>query len=67
MATSACLCVALSYVLPQEKEDANFKLMSDRIKHNSVQKLLREEKELMEEQVSALHTERARSVVLQLR
>lgn len=37
----------------REKDDANFKLMSERIKANSLHKLLREEKQLLQEQVSA--------------
>lgn len=36
----------------KEKDDANFKLMSDRIKANQLHKLLREEKQVLEEQVS---------------
>lgn len=36
----------------REKDDANFKLMSERIKANSLHKLLREEKQLLQEQVS---------------
>ena len=36
----------------REKDDANFKLMSERIKSNQIQKLLREEKEVLQEQVS---------------
>ena len=35
----------------REKDDANFKLMSERIKSQQVQKLQREEKVLLEEQV----------------
>lgn len=35
----------------REKDDANFKLMSDRIKANQMHKLLREEKQVLEEQV----------------
>jgi E3 ubiquitin-protein ligase BRE1 len=38
----------------KEKDDANFKLMSDRIKSNQLHKLLREEKQVLEEQVSLL-------------
>ncbi|KAK2710554.1 hypothetical protein QYM36_011922, partial [Artemia franciscana] len=38
----------------REKDDANFKLMSERIKSQQVQKLQREEKVLLEEQVSTL-------------
>lgn len=36
----------------REKDDANFKLMSDRIKSNQMHKLLREEKQVLEDQVS---------------
>ena len=32
----------------REKDDANFKLMSERIKSNQIQKLLREEKEVLQ-------------------
>lgn len=35
----------------REKDDANFKLMSDRIKANQMHKLLREEKQMLEDQV----------------
>ncbi|XP_063620484.1 E3 ubiquitin-protein ligase Bre1 [Cydia splendana] len=35
----------------REKDDANFKLMSERIKANSLHKLLREEKQLLQEKV----------------
>lgn len=38
----------------REKDDANFKLMSDRIKSNQLQKLAREERELLQEQVNTL-------------
>ncbi|XP_060571175.1 E3 ubiquitin-protein ligase Bre1-like [Ruditapes philippinarum] len=41
----------------REKDDANFKLMSERIKANQIQKLLREEKEVLAEQVSTIHTQ----------
>ncbi|KAG4073655.1 hypothetical protein HA402_000879 [Bradysia odoriphaga] len=34
----------------REKDDANFKLMSDRIKANQMHKLLREEKQILEDQ-----------------
>ena len=34
----------------REKDDANFKLMSERIKSNQIQKLLREEKEVLQVQ-----------------
>lgn len=36
----------------REKDDANFKLMSDRIKSNQMHKLLREEKQILEDQVN---------------
>ncbi|KAK3591494.1 hypothetical protein CHS0354_031601 [Potamilus streckersoni] len=39
----------------REKDDANFKLMSERIKANQIQKLLREEKEVQADQVQAIH------------
>uniref|UniRef100_A0A224XJ13 E3 ubiquitin protein ligase n=1 Tax=Panstrongylus lignarius TaxID=156445 RepID=A0A224XJ13_9HEMI len=38
----------------REKDDANFKLMSERIKSNQLHKLSREEKEALKEQVSTL-------------
>ncbi|CAL8081685.1 unnamed protein product [Orchesella dallaii] len=38
----------------REKDDANFKLMSDRIKSNQHQKLAREERELLQDQVGTL-------------
>ncbi|CAE1155250.1 BRE1 [Acanthosepion pharaonis] len=41
----------------KEKDDANFKLMSERIKSNQIHKLLREEKESSAEQVSTLHSQ----------
>jgi len=44
----------------QEKDDANFKLMSERIKYNSVQKVLLEEKELLQSQINAINTEKSR-------
>lgn len=36
----------------REKDDANFKLMSERIKGNQIQKLLREEKQILEDQLT---------------
>ena len=36
----------------REKDDANFKLVSERIKLENVQKILKEEKELFVQQVS---------------
>ncbi|XP_055687743.1 E3 ubiquitin-protein ligase Bre1 [Lutzomyia longipalpis] len=41
----------------REKDDANFKLMSDRIKANQMHKLLREEKQILEEQVATRDTQ----------
>lgn len=38
----------------REKDDANFKLMSERIKSNQIHKLLKEEKDLLTEQVLTL-------------
>lgn len=38
----------------REKDDANFKLMSERIKSNQLHKLSREEKEALKDQVSRL-------------
>ncbi|KFM60929.1 E3 ubiquitin-protein ligase Bre1, partial [Stegodyphus mimosarum] len=38
----------------REKDDANFKLMSERIKSNQIHKLLREEKSMLTEQVITL-------------
>ena len=41
----------------REKDDANFKLMSERIKSQQIQKLLKEEKESLTEQVIALNAQ----------
>lgn len=41
----------------KEKDDANFKLMSERIRSNQQQKKLKEEKDLVEEQVGALQNQ----------
>ncbi|XP_014280256.1 E3 ubiquitin-protein ligase Bre1 isoform X2 [Halyomorpha halys] len=41
----------------REKDDANFKLMSERIKSNQLHKLSREEKEALKEQVTTLSTQ----------
>lgn len=41
----------------REKDDANFKLMSERIKSNQLHKLAREEKDVLREQVSTLTTQ----------
>uniref|UniRef100_A0A671PUN7 E3 ubiquitin protein ligase n=1 Tax=Sinocyclocheilus anshuiensis TaxID=1608454 RepID=A0A671PUN7_9TELE len=41
----------------REKDDANFKLMSERIKSNQIYKLLREEKEELADQVLAFKTQ----------
>lgn len=38
----------------REKDDANFKLMSDRIKSNQIHKMLKEEKEHLTEQIVTL-------------
>ena len=49
----------------REKDDANFKLMSERIKSNQIQKLLREEKEVLQEQVATIHSQcEAQNVVV---
>ena len=53
-------------LVTQEKDDANYKLMSERIKGNSLQKLLVEEKDLLESQIGALNTEKARWVELHI-
>ena len=44
----------------KEKDDANFKLMSERIKSNSVHKLLLQEKMLTQTQLISLTTEKQR-------
>ncbi|XP_044003276.1 E3 ubiquitin-protein ligase Bre1 isoform X1 [Aphidius gifuensis] len=41
----------------REKDDANFKLMTERIKSNQLHKLAREEKEVLKEQVITLTTQ----------
>ena len=41
----------------REKDDANFKLMSERMKSNQVQKLLREEKQVLQDQVTTIHAQ----------
>lgn len=41
----------------REKDDANFKLMSERIKSNQLHKLAREEKDVLKEQVGTLTTQ----------
>lgn len=41
----------------REKDDANFKLMSERIKSNQIYKLLKEEKEELADQVLAFKTQ----------
>ncbi|KAM4603222.1 E3 ubiquitin-protein ligase BRE1B isoform 2-T2 [Discoglossus pictus] len=41
----------------REKDDANFKLMSERIKSNQIHKLLKEEKEELAKQVQGLKTQ----------
>jgi len=47
-------------VLLQEKDDANLKLMSERIRANSRHKVLLEEKELLQSQLNAVAMERQR-------
>ncbi|KAH8398865.1 hypothetical protein KR222_009349 [Zaprionus bogoriensis] len=41
----------------REKDDANFKLMSERIKANQLHKLLREEKQVLEDQMATATTQ----------
>jgi len=41
----------------REKDDANFKLMSERIKSNQIARLAREEKEMYIQQVATLTTQ----------
>lgn len=41
----------------REKDDANFKLMTERIKSNQLHKLAREEKDVLKEQVTTLTTQ----------
>ena len=41
----------------REKDDANFKLMSERIKSKQIHKLLKEEKEELADQVLTLKTQ----------
>ncbi|XP_071945809.1 E3 ubiquitin-protein ligase BRE1A-like isoform X2 [Antedon mediterranea] len=41
----------------REKDDANFKLMSERIKSNQIHKLLREEKDVLADQVNTLQSQ----------
>lgn len=41
----------------REKDDANFKLMSERIKSNQIQKLLKEEKEVLDVQGTTLQSQ----------
>lgn len=41
----------------REKDDANFKLMSERIKSNQIYKLLKEEKEELDDQVLTFKTQ----------
>merc|ERR1712029_380504 len=40
-----------------EKDDANFKLMSERIKSNQIQRLAREERDMLTQQVNTLSTQ----------
>lgn len=46
--------------LLKEKDDANLKLMSERIKAKSIQKLLNDEKKLFQAEISAVVAERDR-------
>ncbi|KAK2140818.1 hypothetical protein LSH36_1238g00029 [Paralvinella palmiformis] len=49
----------------REKDDANFKLMSERIKSNQIHKLLREEKDVLVDQVAILQSQvEAQNVVV---
>jgi len=41
----------------REKDDANFKLMSERIKSNQIQRLAREERDMLTQQVNTLSTQ----------
>ena len=52
--------LALKFHSQQEKDDANFKLMSERIKFNSLHKILAEEKQLILAEVAAITGERDR-------
>ena len=53
------------FVYPsKEKDDANFKLMSERIKSNSIQKILIEEKQLLQSEVSAITAEKDKMNIL---
>ena len=44
------------------KDDANFKLMSERIKSNQISRLSREEKEMLTQQVATLSTQVEKAV-----
>jgi len=44
----------------KEKDDANFKVISERIKASSMQKLLMEEKDLLQSQLLGLGQEKSR-------
>lgn len=46
----------------REKDDANFKLMSERIKSNQIHKLLKEEKEELADQLLTLKTQVSRQL-----
>ncbi len=48
----------------REKDDANFKLMSERIKSNQIYKLLREEKEELADQVLTFKTQVLKKALL---
>ena len=41
----------------REKDDANLKLMSERIKSNQIQRLAREERDMLIQQVNTLSTQ----------
>ena len=45
------------YIFLREKDDANFKLMSERIKGNHIASLAREEREMLTQQVATLSTQ----------
>ncbi|XP_041267570.1 LOW QUALITY PROTEIN: E3 ubiquitin-protein ligase BRE1A-like [Onychostruthus taczanowskii] len=61
-----CMLIRLMQQL-REKDDANFKLMSERIKSNQMHKLLKEEKEELADQVLTLKTRHSSLCVLQAR
>ena len=53
-------CTCMNTFLLKEKDDANLKLMSERIKAKSIQKLLNDEKKLFQAEISAVVAERDR-------